>query len=380
MAGQFTEKSSKSSFMNGSPKPKQASILNFFSSQKQQVSNSSPLAKISQKIDFESKNTDSTEESENIPPEFFEDSFDSNDSLKKKPNIEPSKPKIDFKSKCKNFNDSSTAAPRILADLNEAALADFEGIDSSSSGRYQWLIDIKDINGRKKGIFCFHEFSLYLYIGEEGYDGRTLFIPDSAWNKFTPFEKQFWEIKTKFFDTVVFFKKGKFFELYENDADIGSKEFNLKMTDRVNMRMVGVPEATFDFWAAKFVGKGYKVAKVDQLENAVSKTMREKSEKSKSEKIIRRELTSILTSGTLVDANHLKSDSANYCISFKITEIATSNELSIGAAFVDASSSKFFIVDFTDDSSFVVLATLLSQINPREIILEKVLGLQSVSW
>lgn len=198
-------------------------------------------------------------------------------------------------------------------------------------------------------------------------------IPDSAWNKFTPFEKQFWEIKCKFFDTVVFFKKGKFFELYENDADIGAKEFNLKMTDRVNMRMVGVPEATFDFWAAKFVGKGYKVAKVDQLENAVSKTMREKSDKAKTEKIIRRELTSILTCGTLVDGNHLKTNNSNYCVSLKISEISGKNECIIGAALLDASSAKFYILDFVDDFSFVMLNTLLAQISPKEIIAEKVL-------
>lgn len=199
-------------------------------------------------------------------------------------------------------------------------------------------------------------------------------IPDSAWSKFTPFEKQFWEIKSKFFDTVVFFKKGKFFELYENDADIGAKEFNLKMTDRINMRMVGVPEATFDYWAAKFVGKGYKVAKVDQLENAISKTMREKSDKSsKADKIIRRELTSILTCGTLVDGNHLKTNNSNYCISFKITEISGRSGYTIGASFVDASSAKFFIVDFEDDSSLVMLSTLLAQISPKEIIVEKVI-------
>lgn len=216
---------------------------------------------------------------------------------------------------------------------------------------------------------------IFTLIGEEDYDGRTLNIPDSAWSKFTPFEKQFWDIKTKFFDTVVFFKKGKFFELYENDADIGAKEFNLKMTDRVNMRMVGVPEATFDFWAAKFVGKGYKVAKVDQLENAVSKTMREKSDKSaKAEKIIRRELTSILTCGTLVDGNHLKSNNSNYCVSFKISEVAGKGEFVVGAAFVDASSAKFYVVDFEDDSSFVILGTLLAQISPKEIIVEKVNG------
>lgn len=176
----------------------------------------------------------------------------------------------------------------------------------------------------------------------------------------------------------MFFKKGKFFELFENDADIGAKEFNLKMTDRVNMRMVGVPEATFDFWAAKFVGKGYKVAKVDQLENAVSKVMREKSEKSsKAEKIIRRELTSILTCGTLVDGNHLKTNNANYCISFKITEIAGKGEFVVGAAFVDASSAKFYVTDFEDDSSFVILGTLLAQISPKEIIFEKVKNLKS---
>ncbi len=207
---------------------------------------------------------------------------------------------------------------------------------------------------------------LHSFLGEPGYDERTLLIPDWQWSKFTPFEKQFWEIKCQFFDTVVFFKKGKFFELYENDADIGAREFNLKMTDRINMRMAGVPEATFDFWAAKFVGKGYKVAKVDQLENAVSKTMREKSENSKAEKIIRRELASILTCGTLVDGNHLKSDNSNYCMSIKI------DGSHVGAAFVDASSAKFFVSDFEDDPNFIILETLLSQIAPREIVFEKV--------
>jgi DNA mismatch repair protein MSH6 len=88
------------------------------------------------------------------------------------------------------------------------------------------------------------------------YNPRTLFIPSSAWKAFTPFEKQFWEIKSAHFDTVVFFKKGKFYELYEKDALIGSSEFDLKLTDRVTMKMAGVPEASFDFWASKFIAAG----------------------------------------------------------------------------------------------------------------------------
>lgn len=74
--------------------------------------------------------------------------------------------------------------------------------------------------------------------------------------RFSPFEKQYWEIKQHHWNSIVFFKKGKFYELYENDADIAHREFDLKMTDRVNMRMAGVPESSFEDWAAKFIARG----------------------------------------------------------------------------------------------------------------------------
>lgn len=49
--------------------------------------------------------------------------------------------------------------------------------------------------------------------GDPEYDPRTLYIPSAAWKSFTPFETQFWEIKQNHYDTVLFFQKGKFFEL-----------------------------------------------------------------------------------------------------------------------------------------------------------------------
>src|ERR1700744_6799323 len=79
-------------------------------------------------------------------------------------------------------------------------------------------------------------------------------------------------------NTIVFFKKGKFYELYENDATIGHQLFDLKLTDRVNMRMVGVPEASLDHWANQFVAKGFKIARVDQIESALGKEMRERED------------------------------------------------------------------------------------------------------
>ncbi|KAF7722208.1 DNA mismatch repair protein msh6 [Apophysomyces ossiformis] len=225
--------------------------------------------------------------------------------------------------------------------------------------RYSWLQDIRDAEGNPEG--------------SPNYDPRTLYIPKSAWAGFTPFEKQFWEVKSKHWDTVVFFKKGKFYELYEKDCDIGHKEFDLKMTDRVNMRMVGVPEMSFDYWAAQFIAKGHKVARVDQMETAIAKTMREREadKGSKGDKIIRRELTSVLTAGTLVDAGLLTNDMSTYCMS--IAELCPAEHLPprFGICFVDTSTAEFNLVAFEDDVNRTKFETLIMQIKPRELVTEK---------
>ncbi|KMU73332.1 DNA mismatch repair protein mutS [Coccidioides immitis RMSCC 3703] len=127
----------------------------------------------------------------------------------------------------------------------------------------------------------------------------------------------YWEIKQKFWDTVVFFKKGKFYELYENDATIGHQLFDLKLTDRVNMRMVGVPESSLEYWANQFVAKGFKIARVDQSESALGKEMRERDDKKKGDKVIKRELSCVLTAGTLVDGAMLQDDMSTYCVAVK---------------------------------------------------------------
>ncbi|KAI8895574.1 muts domain V-domain-containing protein [Globomyces pollinis-pini] len=222
--------------------------------------------------------------------------------------------------------------------------------------RYAWLLNIKDEQGRTPDDVL--------------YDPRTLYVPKSAWQSFTPFEKQFWEIKSKHWDTVVFFKKGKFFELYENDADIGHQHFDLKLTDRVNMRMVGVPESSFHHWASQFIAKGYKVAKVEQMENAIGKAIRDKASSKKEDKVIKRELTSILTSGTLVDEGFLTSDMSTYCMSIK-EEQSNSASPTFGVCFVDTATAEFNLSFFTDDENRTHLETIITQIKPKEIILEK---------
>lgn len=226
--------------------------------------------------------------------------------------------------------------------------------------RYPWLASIRDIDGHPPG--------------HPDYDPRTIYIPPLAWNKFSPFEKQYWEIKQKFWDTVVFFKKGKFYELYENDATIGHQLFDLKLTDRVNMRMVGVPEMSLDYWANQFVAKGYKIARVDQAESALGKEMRERDGKKggrggKEDKIIRRELSCVLTSGTLVDGSMLQDDMATFCVAVK--EAVVDDAPAFGISFVDTATGQFFLSEFVDDVDMTKFETFVAQTRPQELLLEK---------
>ena len=153
MAGQEIVKSTKSSFLNVSPKPKQASILNFFGSKTQQPPNSSPLSKVVQNTLPIARNCDLKDDMDDFPTELFDEPFEFSVKESKKPCI-PQNPII-FTAKI--GNGSAVIAPRILNELNDAAETDFDQSEASC-GRYQWLIDLKDINGHKKGTKYFIVF------------------------------------------------------------------------------------------------------------------------------------------------------------------------------------------------------------------------------
>ncbi|ADM12392.1 MutS-like DNA mismatch repair protein [Encephalitozoon intestinalis ATCC 50506] len=237
--------------------------------------------------------------------------------------------------------------------------------EKKTEERYKFLEDIRDRNGRR--------------VGEEGYDPSTLLIPKSEYNRFTPFEKQFWDIKKDHFDTIVFFKKGKFYELYENDALIGAKLFDLRITDRVNMKMSGFPESSLDYWTRKFLENGYKIARVDQSENMIGKQIRERDELSKGvegrmakDKIIRRELKEIITQGTIYNIDYMKSSIPMYLMSVATDEICyaekCNGEIHTSVLLYDASIGEVYFSSFCDDRARHGIKTILSQHDVREMI------------
>lgn len=245
---------------------------------------------------------------------------------------------------------TSTKTPAIRAKPSK------KSFEKENEERYQWLVNIRDAEKRSPE--------------DPEYDPRTLYVPSSAWTKFTAFERQYWDIKAKMWDTVVFFKKGKFYELYENDAKIANSEFDLKIAGggRANMMLAGIPEMSFEYWAKEFISHGYKVAKVDQVETLLAKEMRGGS--SKEEKIIRRELTGVLTGGTLTDLDMISDDMATYCMAIK-ESTSEKGEKVFGACFVDTATSELNFIELVDDDECTKLDTLITQIKPKEILCEK---------
>ncbi|KAH9917640.1 DNA mismatch repair protein Msh6 [Epithele typhae] len=200
----------------------------------------------------------------------------------------------------------------------------------STESPYVFLQDPKDKDGVRPG--------------EPGYDPRTLFIPPKAWKEFTPFEKQFWEIKQSHFDTILFFQKGKFLEL-----------------------MVGVPEMSFNFWAAKFLAKVcYKVGRM-RLAADKGKKKTAAADKGK-EKIVRRELNKVFTNGTLVDAELLNDEQAGHCVSLREEESTEGKDIkqSFGICVLDSATSEFNLswLRTTYGNLSVATARLLKSILP----------------
>lgn len=306
--------------------------------------------------DFVVESEESAVESE--PDDDEDDKVESN-RVKKK-SSPPREKSRDSKSTSTNLGAKFVATSSYVSTAStkptQKPKANKKSFEKENEERYQWLVNIKDAEKRSPD--------------DPNYDPRTLYIPSSAWTKFTAFEKQYWEIKGKMWDTVVFFKKGKFYELYENDATIANTEFDLKIAGggRANMKLAGIPEMSFEYWAKEFISHGYKVAKVDQVESLLAKEMRGGG--SKEEKIIRRELTGVLTGGTLTDLDMISDDMATYCLAIK-ESTTQEGEKVFGACFVDTATSEMNFIELVDDDECTKLDTLITQIKPKEILCEK---------
>ncbi|XP_076896230.1 DNA mismatch repair protein MSH6-like isoform X2 [Bidens hawaiensis] len=207
--------------------------------------------------------------------------------------------------------------------------------------------------------------------GDENYDPRTLYLPPDFLRSLTGGQRQWWEFKAKHMDKVLFFKMGKFYELFEMDAHVGAKELDLQYM-KGDQPHCGFPEKNFEVHAEKLARKGYRVLVVEQTETPDQLDKRRKQEGSK-DKVVKREICAVITKGTLTDGEMLSANpDASYL--FAVAECYDENqqdERIYGVCVVDVATSKIIIGQFRDDSECSTLSCLLSQLRPVEIIKPK---------
>src|SRR5262249_21987434 len=175
----------------------------------------------------------------------------------------------------------------------------------------------------------------------------------------TPMLRQYEDIKRQHPGTLLFFRLGDFYELFFDDAIIGSKELEITLTARHRERgspvpMCGVPYHAASGYIAKLVRKGYRVAICEQTEDPKKAT-----------KLVRREVIRVITPGTAIDSQLLDAKENNYLASV----CGVGHGMS--AAFLDLSTGEFLTTQFSGEKAWDKVLEQLDCFAPREIIFPK---------
>ncbi|XP_038669646.1 DNA mismatch repair protein Msh6 [Scyliorhinus canicula] len=213
--------------------------------------------------------------------------------------------------------------------------------------------------------------------GDPDYDCATLYVPDDFLYKCTPGMRRWWDLKTQMLDTVIFYKVGKFYELYHMDAVTAVNELGLSFM-RGCWAHSGFPEIAFGRFSDVLVQKGYKVARVEQTETPEMMEARCKSlpHPTKYDRVVRREVCRIITKGTQTYSvlNGSSLESCNkylLCVKEKASTDSSGQGHSYGVCFVDTSVGKFYVGQFADDRHCSRLRTLVAHYPPVQVLFER---------
>jgi DNA mismatch repair protein MutS len=176
----------------------------------------------------------------------------------------------------------------------------------------------------------------------------------------TPMMAQFLEIKASNPDSLLFYRMGDFYEMFFEDAEIASRALGITLTKRgkhldQDIPMCGVPVHAADDYLQKLIGKGYRVAVCEQLEDPAE------AKKRGSKSVVRRDVTRLVTPGTITEEKLLEPGESSYFMAVGRTKSGAGPELAL--AWIDISTGQFRIAATAPER---LLSDIL-RVAPREI-------------
>jgi DNA mismatch repair protein MutS len=167
--------------------------------------------------------------------------------------------------------------------------------------------------------------------------------------KLTPMLQQYFEVKRGLpANTLLLFRLGDFYELFFEDAEVASRLLGLTLTKRQDHPMAGIPYHAADTYVTKLLAAGRKVAICDQAEPA------------KAGKLVRRQLTRILSPGTTLAAHQLDAKRNHYLAALELTPRG------LHASWLDLSTGEFRVAS---DARAENLLPVLAALDPAELLL-----------
>lgn len=177
----------------------------------------------------------------------------------------------------------------------------------------------------------------------------------------TPLMQQYKKIKDEYKNEILMFRLGDFYEMFFDDAKTASKELGLTLTTRNREKdqvvpLAGVPYHSVASYIAKLVDKGYSVAICDQVEDPKSATG-----------IVKREVTRVITPGTIIDVDFLDKNNNNYIACMRIN----SQDNIAAIAYADITTGEFSVFEIKGKNFFEKALAEINKIQPSEFLLDE---------
>ena len=178
-------------------------------------------------------------------------------------------------------------------------------------------------------------------------------------SELTPMMRQYLKMKELHPDCILFFRLGDFYEMFQEDAKLASKELDLTLTTRDRGKpedqrtpMCGVPYHSADAYIARLIAKGYKVAICEQMEDPAT-----------AKGLVDRDIIRIVTPGTVIASSMLEEGRNNFiCAIYQ-------DSAGAGLCFCDISTGEISVTSFTGPDTNEHLCNELGRFSPREAML-----------